>query len=138
MNIIATYADHLVALGFRPKIDDDGDIVVKSEGYTFLITADAEDEGFVQIICPNVAVAADDLPAVVILQAANVVAGSVKCVKAVVSSHTAISFVVDARIHDADAAKFDLERYLDASVLAIAKATETIEAMLATTDADAA
>lgn len=44
---------HLEKEGFRPSIDDDGDIVFKYEGGTYFIDIDAKDEFYVRIAYPN-------------------------------------------------------------------------------------
>lgn len=44
---------HLEEEGFRPSIDNDGDIVFKYEGGTYFIDIDAKDEFYVRIAYPN-------------------------------------------------------------------------------------
>ncbi|MFH2123992.1 MAG: hypothetical protein ABIJ50_10985 [Pseudomonadota bacterium] len=39
--------------GFRPKIDDDGDIMFKYEGKTYIIQFDEDDALFIRLMLPN-------------------------------------------------------------------------------------
>lgn len=45
--------DFLEEEGFRPKFDDDGDIIFKYEGKTFIIEFDASDEHYLRLMLPN-------------------------------------------------------------------------------------
>jgi len=47
------YMDYLTAEGYRPYIDEDGDVVFKSEGLTYYITIDANDEEYFRLVLPN-------------------------------------------------------------------------------------
>jgi len=47
------YRDFLAAEGYRPYIDEDGDVVFKSEGLTFVIITEEGDEEFVSLVLPN-------------------------------------------------------------------------------------
>lgn len=40
--------------GFQPKLDSDGDIVFKREGYTFILFTNEDDEEFVRLDLPNI------------------------------------------------------------------------------------
>jgi hypothetical protein len=49
-----TYLEQLLKEeGFLPRIDEDGDLVFKSEGKTMFIPADSNDEEFLRISLPN-------------------------------------------------------------------------------------
>lgn len=47
------FSDFLRSEGYVPEIDDDGDIVFKYEGFTYLIILDATDEEFFRVVLPN-------------------------------------------------------------------------------------
>lgn len=47
------YESFLVEQGYRPQIDEDGDVRFKSEGLTYYITVDEKDPEFFRIIFPN-------------------------------------------------------------------------------------
>lgn len=40
--------------GYTPKVDDDGDIIFKREGLTYILFVNEDDEEFVRIDLPNV------------------------------------------------------------------------------------
>lgn len=46
--------DYLKEEGFTPKVDDDGDIIFKREGLTYILFVNEDDEEFVRIDLPNV------------------------------------------------------------------------------------
>jgi hypothetical protein len=50
---IAYFEQLLKEEGYLPKIDEDGDLVFKSEGKTLFIPADSSDEEFIRISLPN-------------------------------------------------------------------------------------
>lgn len=47
------YMDYLEREGYRPIIDDDGDVVFKEEGRTYYVDVDTEDEMFFRLVMPN-------------------------------------------------------------------------------------
>jgi hypothetical protein len=47
-----TYFDFLAEEGFRPTLDEDGDVVFKVEGYMYYVSIE-EDEQFFRLIFPN-------------------------------------------------------------------------------------
>jgi hypothetical protein len=51
--IQALYMETLAEEGFRPKIDDDGDIVFKAEGRTLYIRLYPDDTEYLQLVLPN-------------------------------------------------------------------------------------
>ena len=52
--IQALYMDFLIEEGFRPKTDEEGDIIFKSEGRSVFIRIDPEDTEFLILCCPNI------------------------------------------------------------------------------------
>ena len=50
---IAYFEQLLKEEGYLPRIDEDGDLVFKSEGKTLFIPADSNDEEFIRISLPN-------------------------------------------------------------------------------------
>ena len=51
--IQALYMDILLEEGFRPKTDEEGDLIFKSEGRSIFIRIDPEDTEFLILCCPN-------------------------------------------------------------------------------------
>ena len=47
------YLEHLKDEGYRPALDDDGDIYFKKEGKTYLIILDEDDPTFFRLVFPN-------------------------------------------------------------------------------------
>jgi len=47
------YRDYLSGEGFMPSLDDDGDVVFKKEGRTYIIVIDENDEEFFRLVFPN-------------------------------------------------------------------------------------
>jgi hypothetical protein len=47
------YSDELVAEGYRPQIDSDGDVAFRHEGGTYYIIVNDKDECYFQLILPN-------------------------------------------------------------------------------------
>jgi len=47
------YMDYLTAEGYRPYVDEDGDVIFKSEGLTYIIIIDANDEEYFRLVLPN-------------------------------------------------------------------------------------
>jgi hypothetical protein len=48
------YRDFLIEEGFRPRLDDNGNVYFKCEGRTMVIQVDEKDEEFFRLIYPNV------------------------------------------------------------------------------------
>ena len=44
------YVSFLLEEGYRPEVDQDGDVVFKREGRTYFIAVNAEDPGFFQLV----------------------------------------------------------------------------------------
>jgi hypothetical protein len=51
--IQALYMDTLAEEGYRPKLDEDGDVVFKSEGRTLYIRMYPDDTEYMQLVLPN-------------------------------------------------------------------------------------
>lgn len=51
--IQALYMETLAEEGYRPKLDEDGDIVFKSEGRTLYIRMYPDDPEYMQLVLPN-------------------------------------------------------------------------------------
>lgn len=48
------YVSFLLEEGYRPEVDQDGDVVFKREGRTYFIAVNEEDPGFFQLVLPNI------------------------------------------------------------------------------------
>ncbi|GAB4472054.1 MAG: hypothetical protein Kow00124_09640 [Anaerolineae bacterium] len=48
-----TFSEFLVAEGYRPEIDSDGDVKFKSEGFTYYIIIDEKDPQYFRLVFPN-------------------------------------------------------------------------------------
>lgn len=69
--------------GFRPKYDDDQDIVFKYQMLTFIYFNNDEDEPFVRLALPGIYDVTDD-NRMAVLEAANEISKNIKVVKAFV------------------------------------------------------
>ena len=47
------YTEYLTQEGYRPEIDNDGDVVFKKEGKNYFISVDENDPEFFRIVLPN-------------------------------------------------------------------------------------
>ena len=52
-NRVKVYEEHLKQEGYAPNVDDNGNIVFKSEGKVYIIVLEDEDEAFFRLIFPN-------------------------------------------------------------------------------------
>jgi hypothetical protein len=50
---IQAMQDHLRHEGYFPNVDEDGDLVFKAEGRTYVIIADEDDLQFFRMVLPN-------------------------------------------------------------------------------------
>jgi hypothetical protein len=75
------YVDILAAEGYRPQMDEDGDVIFKSEGLTFVIITEEEDEEYVSLVLPNFWSIESEEELARVLKAANEVNRSIKVVK---------------------------------------------------------
>lgn len=78
---ISNLYDHLSNEGFRPSIDDDGDLRFKVEGRVYFIRLDEEDSTFVRLCAINVATSLE-LNFQQALEYANQVCAEIKVAKA--------------------------------------------------------
>lgn len=75
------YANYLMAEGYQPRVDEEGDLVFKSEGKTYLILIDEDDPNFFQLVFPNFWSVDNEEERHKVLVAANAVNSGIKCVK---------------------------------------------------------
>lgn len=47
------YSDYLKAEGYKPELDQDGDVVFKREGKTFFIQVSDQDQNYFRLVLPN-------------------------------------------------------------------------------------
>ena len=47
------FFDYLTEEGYRPRIDDDGDLIFKCEGTLYALCFDEDDENYLRLLCPN-------------------------------------------------------------------------------------
>ncbi len=47
------FFDFLVSEGYRPEIDEDGDVLFRREGRVYLILVDEDDDEFFRLVFPN-------------------------------------------------------------------------------------
>lgn len=78
---ISNIYDHLSNDGFRPSIDDDGDLRFKVEGRVYFVRFDEEDPTFVRLCAINVATSLE-LSFQQALEYANQVSAEIKVAKA--------------------------------------------------------
>jgi len=80
------YMDYLIAEGYRPYIDQDGDVVFKSEGRTYYIEVDEKDEEYFRLVFPNFWSIESDEELARVLYAANHATMATKVAKVYVRS----------------------------------------------------
>lgn len=79
------YEELLTEQGYRPKFDDDGDIVFKSEGKTLVLHINEEDEEFFRLSLPCFFQIENDLERELSHKAALIVNAKAKVVKIVLN-----------------------------------------------------
>lgn len=80
MDIIERIREYLSEEGYRPKVDEDGDIQFKAQGLTLWCTGDKDDPQYFRIIMPNIYTVEGNRTKV--LEAINTVCRDRKVVKA--------------------------------------------------------
>lgn len=75
------YTSFLEEEGYRPNIDDDGDIYFKREGKTYLIFVDSEDSKFFRLVFPNFWPIESEEERLMVLHAANAATAQTKTAK---------------------------------------------------------
>jgi hypothetical protein len=66
-----TYVSFLLEEGYRPRLDDDEDVIFKKEGLSFFILIDPSDPLYFRVVCPNLWEAESPAERVRILEACN-------------------------------------------------------------------
>ncbi len=80
------YMDYLTAEGYRPEIDQDGDVKFKREGKTLFILVTANDPEFFQVILPNIWPIEDENERMKVLAAADYSNATSKASKVFINS----------------------------------------------------
>lgn len=75
------YLDFLTEEGYRPTTDDDGDIVFKREGKTYVLFVDDDDPTFFRLVLPNFWPIESEEERTLAYQAATVATGQTKVAK---------------------------------------------------------
>ena len=75
------YFNFLQEEGYRPTVDDDGDLLFKAEGKTFIIFVNEEDPTFFRLVFPNFWPIEDEDEYAKVLDAANLATARTKVTK---------------------------------------------------------
>lgn len=75
------YVDYLSAEGYRPEVDDDGDVVFKREGLTYFINVAEDDQEFFSVVLPNIWPIESETERAMVLAAADRANGKAKVSK---------------------------------------------------------
>lgn len=75
--------EYLREEGFCPKVDEDGDVVFKCEGHTYLYFGNEDDNDFFQLVMPAIYDVTEDNREM-ILEACNAINREIKVVKSIV------------------------------------------------------
>lgn len=89
---LAEIRDFLAEEGFRPCLDENGDVVFKFEGYVYLVECHEDDPAYVRVVLPaiyRIGEGEDER----VRDIANAVANTIKAVKPIVGAQ--VSFVIE-------------------------------------------
>ncbi len=73
--------DLLEEEGFRPKVNDDGDVIFKYEGKTYVVQFDEDDQYFIRVILPNFWVLESDTEKAIATKTAYEITRQIKVAK---------------------------------------------------------
>ncbi len=76
------YLDYLREEGYQPRVDEDGDVQFKREGFTYFISVDEEDPEFFGLMLPNIWEIESDEERLYALFACNEATANTKVAKA--------------------------------------------------------
>lgn len=76
------YLDYLSEQGYQPKVDEDGDVQFKREGFTYFISVDEQDPEFFGLMLPNIWEIESDEERLYALFACNEATANTKVAKA--------------------------------------------------------
>ncbi len=107
------YLAHLRDEGYRPELDDDGDVRFKSEGFTIYVICQESDASYFQMLLPGMWTIDDDEELGRALLASTKVTREVKTVKVYVSSNRKrVDASIEAFMDPITDFKAVFERYL--------------------------
>jgi hypothetical protein len=89
---LAEIRDYLAEEGFRPCLDENGDVVFRFEGYVYLVECQEDDPAYVRVVLPaiyRIGEGEDER----VREIANAVANTIKAVKPIVGAQ--VSFVIE-------------------------------------------
>ncbi len=93
-NVHELILEYLRNEGYRPNVDDDGDINFKCTGLTFLVLKDDNDEDFIRICLPYICEVNDD-NRIAVLEACHNLCLMRKVIKAfIVNNHVWVVFEI--------------------------------------------
>jgi hypothetical protein len=98
-----TIKDYLEAEGYRPKYDEDGDLILKVEGKTIFIDKSSGDEPFIRIMIPNIWEIESEAERLKAYRCASEVTMGIKSAKAYVNTHDNVHIAFESFYPNADA-----------------------------------
>ncbi len=75
------YVEYLREEGYAPKTEDNGNVLFKYEGWTYLIMADRDDPQYFRLVLPNITTASDEASRREAIDAANHATATTKVAK---------------------------------------------------------
>ena len=96
------YREFLEEEGYRPKVDEDGDLIFKAEGLTFVLFAADEDETFFKLALPNIWSVEDAAEKAKAVRAAHDITRDVKVAKVYVTKRRSVWCSVEAFFGEQD------------------------------------
>jgi len=103
------YMNILTEEGYRPSLDEDGDVVFKKEGRSYLILIDENDPRFFRLVFPNFWPIESELERARVVQAASATTGKIKVAKVFVVRDD-VWATVELFVETPDSAKAVFER----------------------------
>ena len=114
---VEIYQELLVNAGYRPAIDEDGDVTFRAEGFYFVLYSNEADAEYFQLVLPNVwRFEAVDTPQ--ILKVANRVTREFKFTKVVVLDNNAVWVAAELLFSKPRDAEVMLRRTVDTMLTA--------------------
>ncbi len=123
-----TYLDFLVREGYRPRLDEDGDVVFKAEGLACFIDVSPTDPTYLRVVAPNVWSIDDEPERLRALRVANEVQRDLKAVKVVLAPHGDTWVVTEVFLDDADAFENTLMRCVRVLLIGVGRFRDLMRA----------
>lgn len=129
---VAGYMEFLVKEGYRPEIDQDGDVKFKREGRTYYIITDEKDEEYFRIVFPNFWSIDDELERQQVLVACDYSNAKSKVSKLYVANND-VWAALEVYLQEPTAYRALFERYMSSLANAVKNFVEKMRELRPTT-----